>query len=377
MKELIKKAIESIFSRFPLTNTIIFESYPDVSDSSEVLFKYFLEKKVDEKYKIVWILSGINSNDYPKGNNVYYYKRNASLFEKVKITYILNTAKYIFDSNDYIYKKRNSQIRIHLGHGMPLKYSAEYSKNLGEVDGVLVTSDVFREHYMKKCMVKDKHVLSLGLPRNDYICQKIAVKQFEGKKVIVWMPTYRQHQYKTADLDIISEFGLPCVSDVEQLKKLEQVLLTNNVLLLIRLHPAQNTSLLKDIDIKNIHLANDEYLKEKEIKLYQILSATDALITDYSSIYYDYLLTDKPIGLTINDIDEFKNVYNIIYDDFEKNIVGQHIHNFEQLIDFIEDIANGNDKTKEIRLQAKKRFHKYEDLFTQRVYEYLKDNYHL
>ena len=53
-------------------------------------------------------------------------------------------------------------------------------------------------------------------------------------------------------------------------------------------------------------MANDEYLKEKEIKLNQILSATDALITDYSSIYYDYLLTDKPIGLTINDIDEFK-----------------------------------------------------------------------
>ena len=73
MKELIKKLIDSIFSLFPLTDTIIFESHPDVSDNAEALFDYFLKKKVNEKYKIVWILLKDNPADYPRENNVYYY----------------------------------------------------------------------------------------------------------------------------------------------------------------------------------------------------------------------------------------------------------------------------------------------------------------
>lgn len=379
MKELIKKLIDSIFSLFPLTDTIIFESHPDVSDNAEALFDYFLKKKVNEKYKIVWILLKDNPADYPRENNVYYYLRyDSNIFTKLKVAYILNTAKYIIDSNIFIYKKRKKQIRIHLGHGMPLKYRKEYSEKLGEVDGILITADEFGKYFTNICGVKDNQILSLGLPRNDLIIQKYNVEEFKDKKVIVWMPTYRQHEDKRIEsLEVSSKFGLPCINNADELKQLEKVLVENDILLLLRLHPVQDTSFITEVKMKNLIFASDDFLKNKGIRLYHLLSATDALITDYSSVYYDYLLTDKPIGLTTDDIDEYKEVNSIFYDDLENNIIGQYINNFQQLLEFVLDVANGNDVTKEKRQLAKKRFQKYDSSFCERVYVYLKENFHL
>ena len=173
---------------------------------------------------------------------------------------------------------------------MPLKYRKEYSEKLGEVDGILITADEFGKYFTNICGVKDNQILSLGLPRNDLIIQKYNVEEFKDKKVIVWMPTYRQHEDKRIEsLEVSSKFGLPCINNADELKQLEKVLVENDILLLLRLHPVQDTSFITEFKMKNLIFASDDFLKNKGIRLYHLLSTTDALITDYSSVYYDYI----------------------------------------------------------------------------------------
>ena len=60
--------------------------------------------------------------------------------------------------------------------------------------------------------------------------------------------------------------------------------------------------------------------------LYHLLSQTDAMISDYSSVYGDYLLTDKPIGFAFNDLEEYKKSRYIPLSPLEDYMPGMRIN---------------------------------------------------
>lgn len=112
--------------------------------------------------------------------------------------------------------------------------------------------------------------------------------------------------------------------------------------------------------------------------MYEFLGQTDGLITDYSSVYYDYLLTDKPIAITTDDLEEYKKVFEFVYDDIFKVIKGEYINNIEDFKTFLNNISTGNDIAKEARLNAKKTLHKFQDgNSSKRVYDFLVNNMEL
>ena len=118
---------------------------------------------------------------------------------------------------------------------------------------------------------------------------------------------------------------------------------------------------------------NDEFLNRHQLKLYQVLSLSDALITDYSSVYYDYLLTGNPVGLTIEDLDEYKETFTLAFD-YKENIKGNYIYNIDELVSFIQSVSLGNQL--EDLLVTKEKYH--EDIgksSCERIYEYLKNKY--
>ena len=122
--------------------------------------------------------------------------------------------------------------------------------------------------------------------------------------------------------------------------------------LLLRMHPAQDLSFFKVEKHKNIIIADDAFLKQHNIQLYELLSYSNALITDYSSVYYDYLLTNRPIGLTIEDEAEYRQQYGLLFDDLRKELPGIYIDSVSDLKEFLVQlkdegfIQNYNDKWK-------------------------------
>jgi len=126
--------------------------------------------------------------------------------------------------------------------------------------------------------------------------------------------------------------------------------------------------------LTNFVILYNEELEEKNVQLYQFIGSTDALITDYSSIYYDYLLTGNPIGLTVDDYELYKKDTGFVYENIFDYIIGEHILNVDDFIKFINNVADGKDILKEKRDEMTKLFHKYPDgNSTERVYNVLID----
>lgn len=352
VKEIIKELVKFI----PMTNNIIFESNPDFSDNTFWLFKYLVENRhIDKKYKLVWFVT----QDYnPKVTELcgakikcvnVYSKKKLEIFQRIYYNY---TAKLIIDCNRYVNKTRDKQVRIHLTHGMPIKDCAGYFKQIGECDLLSVAGDGFI-HMFDKFVNRDC-IQSMGLPRNEILFKEKDVNS--KQKFIVWLPTYRQHKNKKENPQNIFPLGVPVIKTEKQLEELDQFLEMKNIKLLLRMHPAQDTSVLKITEMKNILLADDAFLEQNNITLYEILAHSDALITDYSSVYYDYLLTDKPIGLMMEDMEVYAKENGLLFENVREELPGVQITTMSEFESFIMDICDKKDSKKEERIKFMNNF---------------------
>ncbi len=361
----------------PRHNIIIFESIPSFSDNTYWFFKYLAEKTdTFKKYKPVWRVRTVDDiKDELCGVKIKCIVKNPKTTkQKIELGYYHNFAKFIVDCNDYVYKKNNKQKRIFLGHGMPLKIVKDYDLIKGEVDMNMITSYNFNKHFYD-IGDKDENMRNYGYCRTDVMAQHAGIRKNRDTTYIVWMPTYRQHT-RSNDSRIKNNFplGLPVIKSTDEMAEINEFLKEHNSVLYLRPHPSQDVSIMKLDEMSNIVIADNNYLGGRQI--YDFLTETDALITDYSSVYYDYLMIDRPIGLAIEDLDDFRAKWPMFYDDFKANYKCPYIYTLDELKKFILDVASDNDEYAQERQKAKCRFNDFTDGKTcERVYEFMKKEY--
>ena len=111
------------------------------------------------------------------------------------------------------------------------------------------------------------------------------------------------------------------------LERMDRVLSLQNAILLLKPHP--------NSIIDNIFQSDNVKLIDNSIDVYGILPFTDVLITDYSSILYDYILMpDKQVILYLYDYDDYVQERDFYYP-FAENIVGKQVVRFEELLQTI------------------------------------------
>lgn len=354
--KMICNIVVSISKLFPLSNLIVFESNPDFADNTYPVYNLLLEKGYNRKYKFVWILNS-SKQDRQLPKNVFQIQRfSGSVIEKIRAIWVIARAKYIIDSNRYIHKSRDSQIRIHLKHGLPMKDASTYNQAIGKVDVITVPSEYWVDISSKEHSINKKYIKPLGFPRNDVLKKKI-----HNEKNIIWMPTYRNcvGVDNGFDFNQLMPFGLPFIDSEKTLNFLNDYLNSLDVVLYVRLHPAQNINGIHIDNYSNIRLCDNEFLRRKNLALYDFLGYTDALITDYSSVYYDYLLLDNPIAVALQDFEEYSKNNGIIYDNlegFKEAYPAYFINSFDDLIRFVEEISKNIDSTMQERLVAKEKY---------------------
>ena len=197
-----------------------------------------------------------------------------------------------------LHKKR---LIINLWHGVPLKKIALLDPNLKKAARIYFKK-IFSENYT--CILTTSHELIplmarsfavsedkikvWGQPRNDGLFQKNDCREILGQlfpdlpeytKTVLYAPTFRD--YGQVQLFPFKDF------DQEQL---EAFLEEKNMLLFIRTHVAEQGSAAPYLG-KRIRFLGNEQAED----VTGILNIFDCLITDYSSIYIDYLLTGKPM----------------------------------------------------------------------------------
>jgi len=259
-----------------------------------------------------------------------------------------------------------------------MKVTKDYhnADKIGECDKYLVTSPYWFDVFEKIVGLDKKCLLSLGYPRNDVLVDENKRNNFLGD-YLVWMPTFRQHRKdESISLSCRYPYGMPEVVDKEQLKKIDNYLGESGVSMYFRPHPAQDLTILQEENMKNIIMADDLFLQEKNMTVYELLAAAKALITDYSSVYFDFLLTEKPVGLTVGDREEYFSTYGCAFADITKELEAVFIQSYEELMMFIKDIIEGQTTVSKEYLLSKNKFHSVQDgTSAKKIYEYLKQNY--
>ena len=285
-------------------------------------------------------------------------------------------AKYWFTD---IYKRditynilSHNAICINFWHGIPLKkiaYDAEkvhpikkYKKTVFNIWNIMRDAENFyianglydKQIYESAFITSNNNIQILGSPRLDILFNNIpgatifvdncydSIKEYlkKGKKIIIYMPTFRDTGKN--------------ISQWLQSDKLKDFLIKNNILLICKLHPLDRT-------LPNCTSNEYLYIMDKESDVYTILKYTDGLITDYSSIYFDYLLLDKPIIYYSIDIEEYQEKCRGFYAAYEDLTAGIKVYSEKEILYALSDVISGKDEYKEQRKQLRDKIFKYQD----------------
>lgn len=353
-----------VLNKMPLSNVILFESAPVFTDNAKGVFEEMVRRGLHKKYKLVWLHQvkevppeGIDHVEFVK-----YPPEN--WLQEQYMTWLRYGARALISCNDILTKYRDDQYAFFLMHGAALKrVKGHYVVPNEELDEILSFS-----HYLapleEACMGCDPAKMRvLGFPRNDILLTSRldTHKLFpdrEFNKLIYWMPTFRQHKNGSV---CSTGIALPIIYDEQIAKQVNDAAREAGVLVVLKPHFAQDVSRLMEIDLSNLVLINDAFLAEHKVMNYELLGKADALLTDYSSVYHDYLLTDRPIGLCWDDYEEFEKREGFVVDVDTVMAAGEKIYTPEDLCGFINRLAAGEDALRAERTAVRNMIHDYQD----------------
>lgn len=377
MKRRVKKIVKKILCAFlPLKNRIILESNPEMGCNTMPVYQELLNRGVNNKYKIIWRVENVGKyKDYPQKNVFFISYAQPNIFCRILYHVYIGTSKCVIFSNRMLGKVKKKQLVINLTHGMPIKSGLYYVEH-DTVDYVVSSCEKLNGLLARELDVPVEKVVALGYPRTDILNKKSRSLEKLGyvgyRKVMVWMPTFRKNSSVGIDEGRQNRFGIPLLNKQNDFDRVNQVLKEKNVLLIVKLHPVQ--------DMTGIEMSNREYiryllnqdLEECGTTVYELLAESDGLLTDYSSVYYDYLITKKPIGLVIDDIYDYQGSRGFAVDDYMEYVRGCYIYTLDDLCSFLERFASGIDIEYDDRMYAYEKYCGFRDFkSTERVVDFI------
>jgi len=227
------------------------------------------------------------------------------LLESPEYYRLMATARYIVNDSAIrnFYVKKEGQIYLNVWHGTPLKTMGKrvwhephsvgsVQKNFIVADYLLYPSDYMMEHMIEDYMISDisrAKILMGGYPRNTVFFDAEGRRMLRDelslthKKVYAYMPTYRPDVMKDPTESI--------------LRQMDDALEDDEVLY-VNLHPLTMENVAFS-EFRSVHPFPDEF------EVYTYLNCCDALITDYSSVFYDFALTGRKIVLFSYDEEDY------------------------------------------------------------------------
>lgn len=245
----------------------------------------------------------------------------------------------LLDFNNFVvskFKRKSGVTVLQLWHatGAIKQFGNSVTRDykIKNYDYAIVNSEFFVETFSQAFNVKKENIKITGIPETDklfnqeriienesYLCEKYP--KIIGKTIVTYAPTFRgrfgKGFYETKiDLDLI------------------QKSLGDDYAIIYKPHPLITNSRYQDND-------NIIYMQEESIK--KVFAVTDVLVSDYSAIIYDYLVTQKPLIAYVPDLKEYSLTPGIIFD-YEQEFPGAIVKNDKDLVNEIKAIHTCNNK---------------------------------
>jgi CDP-glycerol glycerophosphotransferase len=350
---------------------IFFESFygNSYSCSPKAIYEYVLNDERFKDYKFVWAFKNINKYTFDertilvKSNSRKYYKY-LSKSKYWVVNLLINTGV----------KKKKNQVYVQCWHGTPLKklrYDIEKDNVLNSISEVRKRNDLdalkfdyfispskfctekFTSAFNLKKLNNENIFIEKGYPRNDYLFnyKKSDIKRIKkelniplNKKVILYAPTFRDNQ--------VNENGYTYNVELD-FNKLKNEF-SEEYVILFRAH----YFIANKFDFKKYNNFVYDVSKYEDINELYIIS--DILITDYSSVFFDFANLKRPILFYMYDYNNYKNNLRDFYIDL-KELPGPILKKENTLIKEIKNIDNYSKKYKEKYEKFNKKYNYLDD----------------
>ena len=269
---------------------------------------------------------------------------NLNVFHWLKSIYHLSTSRHILVDNYYgflaavEFKKEVQCVQLWHASGALKKFGLEdekikfrsekakqrFTKVYSKFHKVVVGSDEMATIFTKSFNLKEEQILITGVPRTDFFFNDIAMQKakcklrkklpiLKNKKVVLYVPTYRDKELKNYEIQL----------DINKIVKE----LGDEYILLLRLHPAVNNT----IRISKLFTKNVIDVSSNTYNINELLVVADYLVTDYSSVCFEFSLLQKPMIFFTYDLEEYKQSRGVS-EAFEHSIPGPIVRDTDSII---------------------------------------------
>lgn len=319
-------------------NLWIFSSWlgQKYNDSSRIFFEYM--HKNHPEIRCVWLSKNRQIQKTLRENG---YEAVSAFSPYAK--WLTFRAGMIFStsSDEFFFGFTKGAIFMELWHGMPLK-KIGFDDNVSKGNGTflhklglemnkrffcwksfmymkncwtLTSSDFFIPFLQTAFNLPKERILPVGLPRTDamFSCKKEALtekirREFSGCKILLYMPTFRTGVWSGKPFNpFAAEYGFNVNEFTDFLEK-------ENIVFLYKPHFV-DLKLIQNSRVEKRFISIDD---ESYDELYNFVGQIDILMTDYSSIYFDFIVTKKPVVLLPFDLDEYLKTSRAHYFDYSE-----------------------------------------------------------
>lgn len=326
-------------------NLIIFESYSgkQYSCNPRAIYEYMCEHHPE--YNMYWSVDKKHVDNFT-GENVKTIRRYS-----VKWLFLLAFAKFWVTNSrmPVTIPKPKHTIYVQTWHGTPLKKlvfdmeevhmpkitTEEYKRNFYKESrnwDYLLSPNRYSTEIFRRAFRFEKELLEVGYPRNDVLYNGDTAENIENikkklgipfnKKVILYAPTWRDNQFYGVGQ---YKFDLPL--DLAELQRKYG----NQYVILLRMHYLVAESF-------NLEAYQGfAYDVSQKVDINDLYLISDLLITDYSSVFFDFANLKRPMLFYTYDIDEYRDVLRGFYFDIEKEVPGPLVKDMDGLVKVIEE----------------------------------------
>lgn len=345
--------------------TIMFISTPDFSDNPRYLYEE--AKRCLKSYRFVWVVGDKQKfRHFEDGTTIFVQYRTVEYLKW------LLRSKYLVLSHGIPYWKSGNQIAILPWHGIPLKAMGNSLKKirvypwrkrmLNKTNFFIVPSEFSWLLFAADIQFNPKKVLYFGQPRCDalFLNKEKAMNLLERvldinlevyNSVVFYLPTFRDYDNETTK--VITR-GL--VTDGNFQRFLEE----NNILFVAKPHPNDENH-FEQWKFRNIKILRNSDLSAWGLTIYDLLPAVDILVTDYSSVYFDFLLLNRPIVFYIPDLEKYRETRGFLLEPYEKWTPGDKARTVNELTVALKEAIETPNKWERERLWLRDVMFKYKD----------------
>lgn len=335
----------------------MFESFlgKQYSDSPRAIYEYL--KEHHPEYTMYWSVDPRFAEGFT-AKGIPYVNRFS-----VKWLFLMATAKFWVTNSRmplWIPKPKHT-IYLQTWHGTPLKKLAndmdevlmpgttteKYKQNFYQESrnwDYLISPNRYSTEIFRRAFQFEKQLIETGYPRNDILYspdrEKMAAefkRKYhlpENKKVILYAPTWRDNQYYQK-----GKYKLDMHLDLARLKQE----FAEDAIIILRMHYLVSES----FDLQAYKGFAFDFSKHEDIRELYLIS--DILITDYSSVFFDYANLKRPMIFFAYDLDEYKDVIRGFYFDFEKYAPGPIVKTSEEVIEAIRNCSVADTETQKFQ----------------------------